>query len=228
MGETPRTLLIMSRTITPERQRLKDAAVRLASRENSASAIARQLGINERQVRRWISGHNNGHNKVSGKMSVHYSSLSPEWKTPEEIIARVIDVLGSIDLDPCADDERHVPAKAHFTKRKDGLSRYWFGRIFMNPPYGRTIGQWLGHLLREYHSGRTIEAIALVPARTETQWMQVLHGYPMCFIRGRLRFSDNANGAPFPSAIVYFGENAHNFVGAFECLGAVHIPQGGG
>ena len=98
-------------------------------------------------------------------MAVHYSSTTPEWQTPAAIIARVVEVLGAIDLDPCAEGERLIPAKAHFTREKDGLSRYWYGRIYMNPPYGREIEQWLKHLCREYGSGRTTEAIALVPAQ---------------------------------------------------------------
>lgn len=47
--------------------------------------------------------------------------------------------------------------------------------------------------------------VCLVPARTDTAWF---HDYAMKgeirFIRGRLRFGEQANSAPFPSAIVIF------------------------
>jgi site-specific DNA-methyltransferase (adenine-specific) len=47
--------------------------------------------------------------------------------------------------------------------------------------------------------------VCLVPARTDTQWW---HEYAMKseirFIKGRLKFGDAENSAPFPSAIVVF------------------------
>jgi site-specific DNA-methyltransferase (adenine-specific) len=50
--------------------------------------------------------------------------------------------------------------------------------------------------------------VCLVPARTDTAWW---HDYVMPyasdirFIRGRLKFNDGPNAAPFPSAIVVYG-----------------------
>ena len=52
-------------------------------------------------------------------------------------------------------------------------------------------------------SGTTV--VCLVPARTDTKWW---HEYAMKgeieFIRGRLKFGDAKNSAPFPSAVVVF------------------------
>ena len=71
---------------------------------------------------------------------VHFSSDTPEWCTPAELVAKVVEVLGSIDLDPCADPEHRIPAKAHYTQKDDGLSRLWSGKVYMSPPYGREHG----------------------------------------------------------------------------------------
>lgn len=48
----------------------------------------------------------------------------------------------------------------------------------------------------------------LLPARTDTRWF---HDYiygkaEVRFIRGRLKFGDRKNSAPFPSMVVIFGE----------------------
>ena len=54
-------------------------------------------------------------------MGVHYSSETPEWYTPPEIIERTQKTLGKIDLDPCAGPEETVPATRSFSKQDDGL-----------------------------------------------------------------------------------------------------------
>jgi site-specific DNA-methyltransferase (adenine-specific) len=91
----------------------------------------------------------------------------------------------------------------------------------MNPPYGRGIGEWVDKLRTEYQDGQTSEAIALVPARTDTQWWQMLRDYPVCLVGGRLRFGDAENAAPFPSAVFYLGENIGNFYHTFSGLGDI-------
>lgn len=73
----------------------------------------------------------------------------------------------------------------------------------MNPPYGREIGAWMRKAHDESLRGATV--VCLVPARTDTAWW---HDYAMRgrieFLRGRLRFGNAKNSAPFPSAIVVF------------------------
>ena len=73
------------------------------------------------------------------RLAVHFSSESVEWPTPPEVLEKVLDCLGGIDLDPCADAAHTVPARHHFTTDDDGLTHDWEGRIFMNPPYGRGV-----------------------------------------------------------------------------------------
>jgi phage N-6-adenine-methyltransferase len=153
---------------------------------------------------------------------VHFSSESPEWYTPAHILERTAAALGGIDLDPCADPERHVPSLDHFTKEDDGLSREWRGRVYMNPPYGSEIGAWVRKLLAEYRKGHVTAAVALVPARTDTTWFYLLREQPRCFVRGRLTFSEHENAAPFPSAAFYLGPDPRGFVRAFGSLGDVY------
>ena len=73
----------------------------------------------------------------------------------------------------------------------------------MNPPYGREIGAWMEKAYESSLEGATV--VCLVPARTDTRWF---HDFAMRgeirFIKGRLKFGDSKNSAPFPSAVVVF------------------------
>lgn len=150
------------------------------------------------------------------------SSESAEWYTPRHIVAAVVAALGAIDLDPCADPERTIPAGAHFTEQDDGLAHPWYGRIYMNPPYGRPIGAWTERLAAEYRAGHVTAAVALVPARTETDWWATLDAEFICLVHGRLAFSGHETSAPFPSAAIYLGCDGEQFARAFDAIGEVY------
>lgn len=154
------------------------------------------------------------------------SSASVEWRTPAEIVALVIETLGEVDLDPCAESEhQNVPAHRHFIEVDDGLAQSWKSdRVFMNPPYGNVIAKWAAKFRQSYESGEMAEGLALIPARTETQWFREFAAMPVCFLHKRLNFSDAENGAPFPSAVIYAGRNLARFAQVFGTCGTVYVP----
>lgn len=85
---------------------------------------------------------------------------SDTWLTPPEIL----DALGDFDLDPCTPE--HMPwdtATCRYTIVDDGLTSPWFGRVWLNPPYGRQVSSWVERMAEH---GR---GTALVFARTETE-----------------------------------------------------------
>lgn len=133
---------------------------------------------------------------------VMFSSKSCEWETPIELFER-LDARYHFTLDVCA-TSKNAKCKRYFTREDDGLSQEWSGVCWMNPPYGRGIGQWVRKAYEASLLGNTV--VCLLPARTDTAWW---HDYCMkgeiTFIRGRLRFGGCSNSAPFPSAIVVFG-----------------------
>ena len=49
--------------------------------------------------------------------------------------------------------------------------------------------------------------VMLLPARTDTKWFHdyIYHKAEIRFIRGRLKFGDSKNSAPFPSMVVVYG-----------------------
>lgn len=130
------------------------------------------------------------------------SSNTVEWATPQNLFDR-LDATFHFTLDPCATPENAKCAK-FYTKEQDGLKQDW-GRevIWCNPPYGREIGRWIQKCAE--HKG---VAVMLIPARTDTRWW---HSYidknpdaHVYFVKGRLKFGNAKNCAPFPSALVVF------------------------
>jgi phage N-6-adenine-methyltransferase len=161
---------------------------------------------------------------VRPEMKVHYSSDEVDWHTPPEVIEAVVNVLGTIDLDPCSNTgHANVPAAQHFTTENDGLAQSWTGKVYMNPPYGKGIGAWVEKLAESHETGDVPEAIALLPARTDTVWLRRLRDYPRCFVSGRLKFSNADQGAPFPSVAVYLGKDVDLFTAAFAPLGDTYV-----
>lgn len=158
--------------------------------------------------------------------NIHFSSNDIEWYTPKFIIGKIIKLFGgSITLDPCSNDKDNpnVPAINHFTKEDDGLNNKWSGKVYMNPPYGREIEKWIEKICLEFEENRIQEAVALVPARTDTAWFRRLSIYPKLFIWGRLQFNESMNSAPFPSMLVYFGKNLQMFKIIFSDIGDTYV-----
>jgi phage N-6-adenine-methyltransferase len=73
--------------------------------------------------------------------------------------------------------------------------------IWLNPPYGRGINAWVSKANDESKKGATV--VCLVPAQTDTNWWwdNCIH-HEVRFIKGRLKFGDGKNSAPFPSAVI--------------------------
>ena len=131
------------------------------------------------------------------------SSTTDEWETPQKLFDE-LDAVYGFTLDPCSSDE-NAKCKKHYTKADDGLKRSCGGEtVFMNPPYGRRIGEWVRKAYTESRQKETT-VVCLLPARTDTKWF---HDYCLRgkveFIKGRLHFNDSERAAPFPSMVVVF------------------------
>jgi phage N-6-adenine-methyltransferase len=145
------------------------------------------------------------------------SSAHECWTTPDWVLERLYKVIGGhFDLDPCSPtrDRTRAPVQArkYFTEEEDGLSRRWRGATFMNPPYGRQISDWMAKAASEASSGRALPVIALVPARTDTEWWHqsvVAAGATVALLKGRLKFGgEGGTAAPFASALVLWSDDA--------------------
>ena len=136
-----------------------------------------------------------------------YSSKTDEWETPSALF-RELDNEFHFDLDPCANEDNHK-CDHYFTKEDDGILQNWGGcQVFCNPPYGRQIGRWVEKAFTEKDKPNTT-IVMLLPARTDTKWF---HDYiygkaEIRFIKGRVRFGEGLDNAPFPSMIVIYKED---------------------
>lgn len=158
--------------------------------------------------------------------AVHFSSASDDWSTPQDLFDQLNEEHGPFDLDVCA-TPKNAKCARFYTKKDDGLIMPWTGRVWCNPPYGRSIGLWVKKAAAE--AGRLCygpegggeeytRVVCLLPARTDTKWW---HDYiqpildhkrgpygsacgSVRFLKGRLKFGGSRNSAPFPSVVVVF------------------------
>jgi hypothetical protein len=127
--------------------------------------------------------------------AVLFSAATDRWETPQEVKAALYREF-ALNFDPCPLDGTINGLAPLFCQ--------WYGkRVWCNPPYGRTVGQWI-------QRGFEAEiAVYLLAARTDTQWFHDLcmpYAQEIRLLQGRLKFSGYPNGAPFPSIVVIFSE----------------------
>lgn len=136
------------------------------------------------------------HQTTVGKSQVHFT---PRW---------LLDRLGPFDLDPCAGDPRPWDiATANLTEADDGLSLFWSGRVFLNPPFDRyQVGRWIERLA-EHGNG-----IALLHARTEAAWFEPIWAKAdaVLFMADRIKFcredgSEHSVNSGAPPVLIAFG-----------------------
>lgn len=135
---------------------------------------------------------------------VMFSSATDQWATPQTFFDELNKEF-AFTLDPCADEFNHKCNK-YFTKEINGLNQNWGGEIvFCNPPYGREINKWVQKCAEETQKDCPL-AVMLIPARTDTKWFHdYIYGQAeIRFVKGRLKFGDSKNSAPFPSMVVVF------------------------
>ncbi len=142
-----------------------------------------------------------------------FSSKTEDWETPQDLFNE-LNKIHNFDIDVCA-TKNNSKCQYFYHKEDDALSKPWnvdpynYGEVgkpmscWMNPPYGKTIGQWIKKAYEESKRGATV--VCLLPSRTDTKWF---HEYcqmgKITFIEGRLKFSNSTNSAPFPSMVVVF------------------------
>lgn len=131
-----------------------------------------------------------------------------DWETPQWLFDAWNKVYG-FQLDACA-TTKNTKCPQFFSEEDDALTQDWnqYGRIWMNPPYGREIGLWMKKAYEESQKGCIV--VCLVPAKTETRWWHdyARHGIHF-WIKGRLQFGGCGVNAPFSSVIVVFGKPNH-------------------
>lgn len=148
-----------------------------------------------------------------------------DWYTPPWIFER----LGmQFDLDPCQPVEgvTWIPAARKYTIINDGLKQPWFGKVWLNPPYGKHTSAWLTKM-HEHRDG-----VALVFARTDCAWFHnsVARADAILFLKGRIKFVDGlgvsgGSGAGSGSMLVAWGGENVIALEAMQDVGHLIYPQ---
>ncbi len=124
---------------------------------------------------------------------VLFSSASDQWSTPAHVY-NALDEEFNFNFDPC-------PLNAAPTF--NGLIVAWGTKTFVNPPYSN-IAVWCEKAFTEAAQGKTV--VMLIPSRTDTKYWHeyIMKADEIRFLRGRLKFGNAKNSAPFPSCVVIF------------------------
>ena len=133
-----------------------------------------------------------------------FSSKTDLWSTPNDFFDKLNDEF-HFTLDPCSTHE-NAKCYKHFTEEENGLLQDWSNEVvFCNPPYGRQIKHWVKKAYEESQKDNT-KVVMLIPARTDTIYFHeyIYHKAEIRFIKGRLKFGNAKNSAPFPSMVVIF------------------------
>jgi hypothetical protein len=207
----------------------------------SAEKAYNETGISALQVCRWAKRLANReayraalygptYKKAMGEMDAAselvLQSISNEHYTPEKYIAAARRTLGEIDLDPatCEKAQKVVRAVTYFVPPTNGLEEDWYGRVWLNPPYGGLAQLFIAKLFTEMKAGRVSAAVLLVNAHcTDTGWFQPLFNGLLCFTDHRIDFygDDSRSGSTHGSVFVYFGPDTEVFIREFSKFGAV-------
>jgi site-specific DNA-methyltransferase (adenine-specific) len=138
-----------------------------------------------------------------------FSHKSDEWETPQDIFDELNEEF-EFTLDPCATLE-NAKCDLYIDREHNGLEADWSGHnVFVNPPYSE-IAKWVEKAHKEcgnWDVERDCLVVMLLPARTDTRWFhEYIYKKPnveIRFIKGRLKFGDSKNSAPFPSMVIIF------------------------
>jgi len=228
---------------SPSRWKQADCYAELAKRGWKQQKIAEECETNQATVSKFISCAKNY--SVVNKRPSFWSAFAEvnagkttaerivasnenEWYTPAKYLEAARLVLGEIDLDPasCAKANKTVQAKKFYTAKNDGLHKPWRGRLFLNPPYGRLAGEFIGRLVLEHEAEEVVAAIALVNAHcTDAEWFQPLWSYTLCFTDHRIDFDSDGRekqtSSTHGSVFAYLGTETKAFKATFAEFGAV-------
>jgi len=168
---------------------------------------------------------------------------SNEWYTPSKYIEAAREVMGGIDLDPasCELANKTVKATRYYTKEQDGLSKPWYGRVWLNPPYGTALEQpgqrksniraFTERCIAEYKAGNIEQSTMLVRADPCAYWFPQLWEFLICFVGCNFYFNGPYGKVKhqFGTAFVYLGPNEQKFIEIFSQFGrvakAIDVPK---
>jgi ParB family chromosome partitioning protein len=152
-----------------------------------------------------------------------------EFYTPAHVIGAARACMGAIDLDPasCALANETVRATRFYCLKDDGMKRPWFGKVWLNPPYGKFWPGFVARCVGEWKAGRVGQAIILLRSRHITS--KAFHdsigdNYALCIPHARINFTSPnfvTSSATDGSVLMGIGVNRARFREVFGEFGMV-------
>ena len=144
-------------------------------------------------------------------LDIFIGDRATDWGTPRSFLEWLSERFNwTPDLDAAA-SPHNAKAELFFTQAENGLESDWFGNVWLNPPYGRAIPEWLEKCAKEIKRDEVQSIMVLIPARVDTKWfhslvMPAAHIVYLIMGRFNFRFDEAIEGAnaPFPSMLVYY------------------------
>jgi hypothetical protein len=160
---------------------------------------------------------------LNNSQLINQDSGNFEYYTPIEIVNAAREVMGSIDLDPFSSEEanRKIKAAVYFSKEIDGLSKCWFGSVWMNHPFSRKMNnKCIVRLMEEYFHQNINQACCITFAATSEKWFNPLMDFPQCFLSPRTNYylpdGTKKRGVTKGSVVTYLGKNVDKFIEVFD------------
>jgi len=169
-----------------------------------------------------------------------FAAGDDEWWTPQWLVDASRSAMGGlIHLDPAstaAANER-IKARVFYTREDNGLSRRWYGNVFLNPPSkrGDPLARphlWAKKLVEGWDASHIFRAILIVKSVLGYNWYEELYErFPVCHLRERPRFvrSDGTVGgrAKKGVSVFCFGNSSDEviFANRFQEYGRIILPN---
>jgi len=128
-------------------------------------------------------------------------AIRTDYETPTCIFGPLNDEF-KFHTDVCA-NSHNAKCQHYFAPRQDGLKQHWSGMCWMNPPYGKSIGEWIEKAYDSACSGDAT-VVCLLPVRSNCEWWKFCIAGEIRFIRKKIKFVGAPSVSMFPNAIVIF------------------------
>lgn len=107
--------------------------------------------------------------------AVLFSSAKQDWTTPRWLFDQ-LNAEFHFTRDAAASPTNALCAQ-YYTEQDDALRQPWTGRVFANPPYGRSVYRWVAKGYWSAYGDARVGipdpaaiVVMLVAARTDVQW----------------------------------------------------------
>lgn len=148
-----------------------------------------------------------------------------DYFTPPELLDAAREAMGGVDLDPASHwiaNRRHrVPTYYALNEGRDAFDLDWFGRVWLNPPYGNNA-PWFEKIVSCFDDGQIEQICVLSPVwafttKVAREFME--RATALVLLTPTPKFwgnSEGREGTNNPHGIVYLGDRRDEFLQAFR------------